>query len=100
MHINFLTNSALYITDKCFQFQVCKTLFTDTGLGLPTPSKEQSKNLTTQTKVLMKLTAIQLVKKLPTSYELKHSLLCSQEPNTGPYSEQDESSPHPDILIL
>jgi len=27
-------------------------------------------------------------------------LLCAQEPTAGPYPEQDESSPHPPILLL
>jgi len=32
--------------------------------------------------------------------ECKSSLLCSQEPATGPYPETDESSPHLPILFL
>jgi hypothetical protein len=32
--------------------------------------------------------------------ETKGSLLCSQEPDTGPYSEPDESSPYHLILYL
>jgi hypothetical protein len=28
------------------------------------------------------------------------SLPCSQEPATGPYTEKDESSPHPSTLLI
>jgi hypothetical protein len=44
------------------------------------------------------LQVVQLVKKFPVfSMESKGSVLCPQEPSTGPYPEPDESYPHPRI---
>jgi hypothetical protein len=49
--------------------------------------------------VLEKLLVIQLVKK-PRLMEPEGSLPCSQGSATGPYPEQDESSPHLHTLFL
>jgi len=51
------------------------------------------------TYVLEKLTVAHLVKKLPTFYELKGSLMCTQEPTTGSYPELHESNPHLPTLL-
>jgi hypothetical protein len=49
--------------------------------------------LTPLSRALEKLIVTQLVKKFPV-FEPKDSLLCSQQPTTGPYSEPHVSSPH------
>jgi hypothetical protein len=44
--------------------------------------------------------AAQLLKNFATFMEPRISLLCSQEPSTGPYPEPDESSHYDSILFL
>jgi len=44
---------------------------------------------------LEKLIVTQLDKKFAHFMEPEGSLPCSQQPATGPFPEQDESSPHP-----
>lgn len=74
-----------------------------TGLGLrKTVSSNTfvSHQLTSWSRVLVKLKVTQLLKKLYVFYETRGFMTCSQKPATGPYSGLDELSPHPSTLLL
>jgi hypothetical protein len=50
--------------------------------------------------LLEKLSIVQLLKNFLAFYGTESSLLCLQEPATGPYSEPDQSNPYHPILPL